>query len=267
MEIGLSISNSTNEINIGECWPPGSRTSWSEWGEAAEGAERSRGRPCHGCRFSWKCWAGNLSIDKVINQITNYPLCSGFHPGSPEERSCTSGRSSARWRPCRAASWRGRRDSSSAAANSWSGSRRRSPPPLAPPPHSRQPQIGCRSDKDGKTENPRNQTDLAQLISKCKIWEKSPERIRSHCDLSLLFVYHLASILRMYLYIRQRYGNPDVQFLGTLKIKLQIYKFFYIPSKNMGSDFIIRVAISFKIAKLAQIWEPWKWKYFQFTKK
>ena len=40
-----------------------------------------------------------------------------------------------------------------------------------------------------------------------------------------------------------RYGNPDLLFLGTLKIKIQIYRFMSFLSKKMGSDFIFRVAI------------------------
>ena len=39
-----------------------------------------------------------------------------------------------------------------------------------------------------------------------------------------------------------RYGNPDLHFLGTLKIKIQIYMFSSFLSKNMWSDFIFRVA-------------------------
>ena len=57
-------------------------------------------------------------------------------------------------------------------------------------------------------------------------------------------------------HVRARYGNPDLQILGTLKIKMQIYKFLNIPSKNMGSDLIFRVAIYLEIAKLAQLWQP-----------
>ena len=34
-----------------------------------------------------------------------------------------------------------------------------------------------------------------------------------------------------------------MQILGTLKFKLQIHGFLNIPSKNMGSDLIFRVAI------------------------
>ena len=34
-----------------------------------------------------------------------------------------------------------------------------------------------------------------------------------------------------------------MQILGTLKIKFQIYRFLNIPSKNMRSNLIFRVAI------------------------
>ena len=57
-------------------------------------------------------------------------------------------------------------------------------------------------------------------------------------------------------HVRARYGNPDVQNLGTLKIKFQIYRFLNIPSKNMGSDLIFRVAIYLEMAKLALLWQP-----------
>ena len=63
-----------------------------------------------------------------------------------------------------------------------------------------------------------------------------------------------------------RYGNPDVQILGTLKIKFQINRFLNIISKNMGSDFILKVAIYLEIAKLAQLWQPWKWNCIKNTK-
>ena len=42
-------------------------------------------------------------------------------------------------------------------------------------------------------------------------------------------------------YVQVRYGNPDMQILGTLKIKLQIFSFLSILSKNMRSDLIFRV--------------------------
>ena len=38
-----------------------------------------------------------------------------------------------------------------------------------------------------------------------------------------------------------RSGNPDLTFLGTLKIKIQIYRFLNIPSKNRGFKLIFRV--------------------------
>ena len=53
-----------------------------------------------------------------------------------------------------------------------------------------------------------------------------------------------------------RYGNPDMQILGTLKIKFQIYRFLSIPSKKMRSDLIFRVAIYSETAKLALLWQP-----------
>ena len=43
--------------------------------------------------------------------------------------------------------------------------------------------------------------------------------------------------------VQVRYGNPDVQILGTLKIKLQIYRFLNMPNNNMGSIYIFRVSI------------------------
>ena len=63
------------------------------------------------------------------------------------------------------------------------------------------------------------------------------------------------------LYIQGRYGNPDMQILGTLKIKFQIYGFLNMPSKNLGSNLIFRVAIYLYICKLSELWQPWKWKY------
>ena len=68
-------------------------------------------------------------------------------------------------------------------------------------------------------------------------------------------------------YIQARYGNPDVQILGTLKIKLHIFRFLNITRKNMGSIFIFRVPIYSPISKSADIWEPWKLKWFQNIKK
>ena len=60
--------------------------------------------------------------------------------------------------------------------------------------------------------------------------------------------------------------SPNLQILGTLEIKLQIYRFFNIPSKNIESDLIFRVAIYWQKSKLAHIWEPWKREYVQNIK-
>ena len=73
--------------------------------------------------------------------------------------------------------------------------------------------------------------------------------------------------LDLHNYIQARYGNPDVQILGTLKIKLHIFRFLNITRKNMGSIFIFRVPIYSPISKSADIWEPWKLKWFQNIKK
>ena len=60
-------------------------------------------------------------------------------------------------------------------------------------------------------------------------------------------------ILKINLKGQARYGNPDMENLGTPKMKIQIYRFFNMPRKNMGSNFIFRVAIYFPIADLAQL--------------
>ena len=73
-------------------------------------------------------------------------------------------------------------------------------------------------------------------------------------------------ILKSFIEGLLRYGNPDRWILGTLKIKIQIYGFLSFLSKNMGLDFISRVAICLLIAKIANIWDPWKWKIVQNIK-
>ena len=55
-------------------------------------------------------------------------------------------------------------------------------------------------------------------------------------------------------YIRVRYGNPDMHIFGTLKMKFQIYRFLSIPSNNIRSDLVFRVAIYLQIAMLAELW-------------
>ena len=60
----------------------------------------------------------------------------------------------------------------------------------------------------------------------------------------LILCHFMPWILKSYLDIQTRYGNPDMQILGTLKIKIQVYGFFNMPSKNMGSKLIFRFAIN-----------------------
>ena len=63
-----------------------------------------------------------------------------------------------------------------------------------------------------------------------------------------------------------KYGNPDMQFLATLKIKIDIPRFLSFLSKKMRLNFIFRVAIYFSLAKTAHIWDPWKWKFVKNIK-
>ena len=53
-----------------------------------------------------------------------------------------------------------------------------------------------------------------------------------------------------------RYGNPDIQYLATLKNKIQIYNILIIPMKNLTSDFILGTFLYFVLNKLAKIWQP-----------
>ena len=41
---------------------------------------------------------------------------------------------------------------------------------------------------------------------------------------------------------------------------------FNTPSKNMGSELIFMVSIYLEVAKLAQLWQPWKWNCIKNTK-
>ena len=63
-------------------------------------------------------------------------------------------------------------------------------------------------------------------------------------------------ILKSFIEPILRYGNPDRQKLGTLKYKIQINRFLTFPSNNTGSNFIFRVAISFEMGKMVQMWDP-----------
>ena len=55
----------------------------------------------------------------------------------------------------------------------------------------------------------------------------------------------LIGILKSFIELFLRYGNPDSQNLGTLKNKIQIYGFLGFMSNTMRSDFIFRVAMYF----------------------
>ena len=57
------------------------------------------------------------------------------------------------------------------------------------------------------------------------------------------FAYNFGRKLKIYLASLLRYGNPDVQILGTLKIKLQIHRILGILNKNMRFKIIFRVPI------------------------
>ena len=56
--------------------------------------------------------------------------------------------------------------------------------------------------------------------------------------MSSYFAHFMQGILKSYLDIQERYGNPDMQILGTLKIKMQIYRYLNVPSNNMRFNFI-----------------------------
>ena len=79
----------------------------------------------------------------------------------------------------------------------------------------------------------------------CMIREKFPQRIWMQGHLSWCFAHHLTSILKLYLYVRQRYGNPDMQFWATLKYQLWFQGFYIMLMLNIGLILIFRVAIYF----------------------
>ena len=62
-----------------------------------------------------------------------------------------------------------------------------------------------------------------------KIWQ----RFRYHGIVYYYFAYTFGWKLKIYLVSLLRYGNPDVQILGALKIKLQIHRFLGILYNNM----------------------------------
>ena len=86
--------------------------------------------------------------------------------------------------------------------------------------------------------------------------QKIPQHQKYHSIVNYHIVNNFNGIWQINLIGLLRYGHPDVQFLATLKIKLQIYRFLNIPNKNLESNLIFRVAIHLQIEKLAHIWEP-----------
>ena len=66
-----------------------------------------------------------------------------------------------------------------------------------------------------------------------------------HGNLSWYFAHHLTSILKLHLYVRQKYGNPDKQFLATLKYKMWFHGLFMMLMHNLELILIFRVAIYF----------------------
>ena len=69
-----------------------------------------------------------------------------------------------------------------------------------------------------------------------------------------------------------RYGNPEMLFLGTLKNKIQILRFFIMNMKNLVLFFWSGLPLVLRFVKLSCIWEPWKFKvvfyiefYLEFT--
>ena len=68
---------------------------------------------------------------------------------------------------------------------------------------------------------------------------------RYHGIIYYYFAYNFGGKLKIYLVSLLRYGNPDVQILGTLKIKLQIHRFLGILNKNIRLKIIFRVPIYF----------------------
>ena len=69
-------------------------------------------------------------------------------------------------------------------------------------------------------------------------------------------VNHFIGVLKINLIGLLRYGNPDIQYLATLKNKIQIYNILIIAMKNLRSDFILGTFLYFVLNKLAKIWQP-----------
>ena len=75
--------------------------------------------------------------------------------------------------------------------------------------------------------------------------KKILQRSRYRGIVNYYFTYHFGRKLKIYLASLLRYGNPDVQILGTLKINLQIHRFLGILNKNRRLKIIFRVPIYF----------------------
>ena len=102
--------------------------------------------------------------------------------------------------------------------------------------------IGTRSCNEKKCWR-RVSTAHAQVSPEIKKSRKNSQKVWYHS-----IVYHHKANdsgrkLKIYLAGLLRYGNPDCQNLGTLKIKIHIYGYLSFLSTKMGSDFIFRVAI------------------------
>ena len=69
-------------------------------------------------------------------------------------------------------------------------------------------------------------------------------RFHYHGCFSWPFAYHLPAKWKLYLYIRQRYGYPDIQKLATLKQKIWIHGFLMVLVMDPGEILIFRGAIS-----------------------
>ena len=59
----------------------------------------------------------------------------------------------------------------------------------------------------------------------------------------------------------RRYDNPDMHFLGTLKIEYQILKIFSFLMWDLVSFFNFRGAIHILLLQKASLWQPWRWKH------
>ena len=67
-----------------------------------------------------------------------------------------------------------------------------------------------------------------------KMLNKFPKRFRHHGIVSCPFAYSPPPSYKLYPYIRQRYGYPDIQFLATLKYKIWIYRFYMMLMLDPG---------------------------------